>query len=315
MNNKQLKILITGGAGYIGSVLTPYLLSEKFQVTVIDNFKFQENSLALCCNNKNFSIINDDVRNEKLLKKLVKEHDIIIPLAAIVGAPLCEIDKNLAYEINVLQIQHIIESASNINKIIIPVTNSGYGIGKEGVYCDENSPLNPISHYGKTKVEAENLLKIYGNFVSLRLATVFGCSPRMRVDLLVNDFVHRAYKDKFIVLFESHFKRNYIHIKDICRAILHSINNYDKMKGESFNVGLSNANLSKKELCVKIKTHIKDFHIYESDIAKDPDQRNYIVSNEKIEKTNWAPLYDLDFGIQELIKMYSYLQTSNYKNY
>ena len=198
--------------------------------------------------------------------------------------------------------------------VLYPVTNSGYGIGQEGVYCTEETPLNPISHYGRTKVAGEKALLEMGNAVTFRLATVFGTAPRMRMDLLVNDFVYRAFKDRFIVLFESHFKRNYIHIRDIASVFLLAIHNYESMKGEAYNIGLSDANLSKKELCEKIKTHLPNFHIFESDIAQDPDKRDYIVSNEKIESTGWKPGWNIDDGIAELIKFYSYIKPENYYN-
>tara|TARA_Y100001970_G_C14063198_1_gene765296 strand:- start:149 stop:1087 length:939 start_codon:yes stop_codon:yes gene_type:complete len=308
------KILVTGGAGYIGSVFVPRLLDKNFEVTVIDNFMFKQDSLLDVCHHPMLKILVDDVRNEALLKKEVLKSDIIIPLAAIVGAPACEKDKLLATSLNQTQIENIANWLSTDQMLLYPVTNSGYGIGADGVYCTEETPLNPISHYGITKVSAEKTLLEMGNAVTFRLATVFGASPRMRMDLLVNDFVYRAFNDQFIVLFESHFKRNYIHIRDISSVFIHAINNYNSMKGEAYNVGLSNANLSKMELCKKIKNHIPDFHIFESEIAEDPDKRDYIVSNEKIEKTGWEPNYNLDDGIKELIKAYSYLTVNHYKN-
>lgn len=308
------KILVTGGAGYIGSVLVPRLLDENFEVTVIDNFMFKQDSLLDVCHHPKLNILVDDVRNEILLKKEVIKADIIIPLAALVGAPACEKDKLLATSLNQTQIENISNWVSGNQMLLYPVTNSGYGIGVDGAYCTEETPLNPISHYGITKVAAEKKLLEMGNAITFRLATVFGASPRMRMDLLVNDFVYRAFNDQFIVLFESHFKRNYIHIRDISSVFLHAIDNHDAMKGEAYNVGLSNANLSKMELCEKIKNHIPDFHIFESEIAQDPDKRDYIVSNEKIEKTGWQPSYSLDDGIKELIKAYSYLTVNHYKN-
>ena len=212
------------------------------------------------------------------------------------------------------QIENILKHTSDNQMVIFPVTNSGYGIGQKGTYCDENTPLNPISHYGRTKVSAEKSLLENGNAVTFRLATVFGPSPRMRLDLLVNDFVFKAFNDRYIVLFESHFKRNYIHIRDIPSVFLHGIKNYSEMKGQAYNVGLSNANLSKLELCETIKEHLPDFHIFESDIAQDPDKRDYIVSNEKIEATGWKPDYTIDDGIRELIKVYSFLKINSYRN-
>ena len=307
-------ILVSGGAGYIGSVFVPQLLESGYNVTVFDNFMYGQNSLLDICYHKNLKIIKHDVRDLNLFKNEVEKHDIIVPLAAIVGAPACDRDKSLSKEINQIQIENIAQWISKEQRVIYPVTNSGYGIGQEGVYCTEKSPLNPISHYGITKVNGERALLESGNGVTLRLATVFGSSPRMRMDLLVNDFVYRAFSDRFIVLFESHFKRNFIHIRDISAVFLHAIANYDSMNGEAYNVGMSDANLSKMELCIKIKKHLSNFHIFESDIAKDPDKRDYIVSNEKIESTGWIPAFSIDDGIIELIKLYSFLKINPYTN-
>jgi len=313
MNHKQI-VLVTGGAGYIGSVFVPQLLYAGYAVTVIDNFMYKQASLLEVCFHPDLDIIVGDVRNEHLFKEQVEKHDIIVPLAAIVGAPACDRDKNLATQVNQEQVKNIAKWVSQNQKVLFPVTNSGYGIGKKGIYCDETTPLNPISHYGRTKVNAERVLLDLGNAISFRLATVFGVAPRMRMDLLVNDFVFRACKDRYIVLFEAHFKRNYIHIRDIARVFLHTLENYETMEGEVYNVGLSDANLSKRELCMKIKEHIPDFHIFESEIAKDPDKRNYIVSNEKIEATGWEPKFSIDDGIKELIKLYKYLNLNAYAN-
>ena len=308
------KVLVTGGAGYIGSVFVPQLLEKGYQVTVLDNFMYKQNSLLDVCYHPDLDIIKKDVRDKELLKEEVDRHDIIVPLAAIVGAPACDRDKSLATAVNQTQVENIAKWVSKGQKTLYPVTNSGYGIGQKGIYCDETTPLNPISHYGRTKVAAEKALLDMGNAVTFRLATVFGTAPRMRMDLLVNDFVYRAFTDRFIVLFESHFKRNYIHIRDIASVFFHAIDNYDKMKGEPYNVGLSNANLSKMELCEKIKTHMPDFHVFESEIAEDQDKRDYIVSNKKIESTGWQPRYNIDHGIAELIKVYSFLNINPHNN-
>ncbi len=308
------KILITGGAGYIGSVFTPALLNDHYAVTVLDNFMYNQNTLLDACHHSNLKIVHSDVRDEERLKEEIKKNDIIIPLAAIVGAPACDKDRALSTAVNQVQIENIASWTSKNQMVLYPVTNSGYGIGEKDIYCNEETPLNPISHYGRTKVLGEESLLESGNAVTFRLATVFGASPRMRMDLLVNDFVYRAFKDRFIVLFESNFKRNYIHIQDIVSVFIHAIDNYDNMKGKPYNIGLSEANLSKMELCEKIKSHIPDFHIFESDIGKDPDKREYIVSNERIEKTGWRPKYSIDDGITELIKVYSFLNTSHYNN-
>jgi len=308
------KVLVTGGAGYIGSVFAPQLLAKGYQVTVFDNFMYKQDSLLDVCYHPDLDVIVGDVRYEERLKKEVEKHDIIVPLAAIVGAPACDRDKRLATELNQTQIENIAKWVSTDQIILYPVTNSGYGVGQKGIYCDEETPLNPISHYGKTKVAGEEALLEKGNAVTFRLATVFGTAPRMRMDLLVNDFVYRAFADRFIVLFESHFKRNYIHIRDIASVFFHAIENYNALKGQPYNVGLSDANLSKMELCEKIKRHLPDFHIFESEIAEDPDKRDYIVSNEKIEKTGWQPQFSIDDGIKELIKVYSFLRVNHFNN-
>ena len=309
-----MKILVTGGAGYIGSVLVPYLLDQGHEVTVIDNFMYIQNTLLDVCCRKEFNIIRGDVRDRELILNNVKKHDVIIPLAAIVGAPACNKDKNLCKDVNYEAVKAISSYTSSQQMVLFPVTNSGYGIGQKGIYCDETTPLNPISLYGITKVDAEKLLLDAGNAATFRLATVFGASPRMRMDLLVNDFVYRAFTDRFIVLFESHFKRNYIHIRDVVLAFAFGMENFEKMKGQPYNVGLSAANLSKKELCLKIKEYIPDFHIFESEIGEDPDKRDYIVSNEKIESLGWYPRFSLDMGINELIKVYKLLTVHSFKN-
>lgn len=306
--------MVTGGAGYIGSIFVPQLLGNGYQVTVLDNFMYKQNSLLDVCYHSSLDIIVGDVRNEELLKKEVIKHDIVVPLAAIVGAPACDRDKPLARVVNQTQAENIAKWVSDSQIVLFPVTNSGYGIGEKGIYCDESTPLNPITHYGRTKVAAEKILLDMGNAVTFRLATVFGAAPRMRMDLLVNDFVYRACKDRFIVLFEAHFKRNYIHIRDIASVFIHAINNYATMKGEAFNVGLSKVNISKMELCEKIKNQISDFHIFESDIAEDPDKRDYIVSNDKIEATGWIPKFSIDDGIAELIQAYSFLKVNPFNN-
>lgn len=307
-------ILVTGGAGYLGSVMVPELLKQGHKVTVLDTFMFGQNSLADICFIENFSVVRGDARDECILRKLTKDVDIVIPLAALVGAPLCNRDQIGTITINRDAIQTLSDVLSKDQRILMPVTNSGYGIGQDGVYCTEETPLNPISTYGKTKVEAEEIILQRENSISFRLATVFGMSPRMRLDLLVNDFTYRAFNDGFIVIFEGHFKRNYIHIRDVARAFIHGIENFDKMKGEAYNVGLSDANLSKLELCAKIKEHIPNFTIMEAEIGKDPDQRNYIVSNEKIEATGFKPQFSLDMGIKELIKGYTIINNSKFSN-
>lgn len=310
----SLRILVTGGAGYIGSVLVPELLARGYETTVMDNFMYRQNSLAHVCHNKNFKVVRGDVRVESLLGPLLKENDIIIPLAALVGAPICSRDPVGATTINKDAIFMMLKRLSRDQIVLMPTTNSAYGTGDENNFCTEESPLNPISQYAREKVEVEKVLMERENFVSFRLATVFGFSPRMRLDLLVNDFVYRAVNDRFVVLFESSFKRNYIHVRDVARVFLHTLDNLGTMKGEIFNVGLSDANISKKELCQVIQKKIPDFIFLDAPVGKDPDQRNYIVSNEKVEKTGFRPAYSLGDGIQELIKGYSMVRNSLYTN-
>jgi len=308
------KILVTGGAGYIGSILVPELLRVGYKVIVLDNFMYKQNSLLECVSNKNFEVVRGDVRDESVIKPLLKNADYIIPLAALVGAPLCNRDKIGAVTINRDAVGLIAKLTSKDQKIIIPITNSGYGIGQKGIYCTEKTPLNPITLYGKVKMEAEKIVLDRGNSISFRLATVFGMSPRMRIDLLVNDFVYRAVKDKFIIIFEGHFKRNYIHIRDVARVFIHAMANFDKMKNEPYNVGLSDANISKLELCAKIKDQIPGFVYLESPIGEDPDKRDYIVSNEKIENTGFKPMHSIEMGINELRKGYRIINNEKYGN-
>jgi nucleoside-diphosphate-sugar epimerase len=312
--SKGLNILITGGAGYIGSILSPALLAQGHKVTVVDNFMFGQMSLAALCADPNFDVVRGDTREEAVLKPLVANADVVIPLAALVGAPLCDRDRTGAVSINRTSVETLMGLLSKDQRVLYATTNSGYGIGEKGAFCTEESPLRPISLYGRTKVEAEDAVRAFGNSISFRLATVFGFSPRMRLDLLVNDFVYRAINDRVVVLFEAHFKRNYIHIRDVARAFIHGIENFDAMKGNVFNVGLSDANLSKAELCARIQTHIAGFQFFEAPVGEDPDKRDYIVSNAKIEATGFKPAYSLDDGIVELRKGYRMLKNNAYGN-
>lgn len=307
-------VLVTGGAGYIGSVLVPDLLAKKHNVTVIDNLMYRQTSLAPVIRNKNLDLIYGDVRDKSLMKSLIKSADIIIPLAGIVGAPACEKDPILAKAINRDSILWLFEQVSSSQRVIMPTTNSAYGSGNVNNFCDENSPLNPISLYAKDKVLIEKALMNLENFTSFRLATVFGLSPRMRLDLLVNNFVFRALSDQFIIIFEGHFKRNYIHILDVVSAFNLAIDNVKDFSNQIFNVGLSDANISKKELCEEIRKIVKDFTYLEAPLGKDPDQRNYVVSNKKIENLGFKAMYSLQDGISELTKglrMYDYKNFSN----
>lgn len=310
-----MKIAITGGAGYIGSVLVPELLSLGHEVSVLDNFYFGQTALLDCCADKNFSIIRGDARDRQTVEKFIDGADFILPLAALVGFPLCDYDKIAAKSTNLDAILMLLELRKPEQKIIFPCTNSGYGTSDGSIYCTEDTPLVPISLYGTTKVEAERAVLESGNSLTFRFATVFGASPRMRLDLLVNDFVYRAVNDRTMIIFEGHFKRNFIHIRDVVGAYIHAINNFDTMKGKAYNCGLSDANLSKVELCEKIKEHIPQFTFFESEYNKDPDKRNYIVSNERLESTGWRPKYSLDDGIEELIKTYSIIKNDSYANF
>jgi nucleoside-diphosphate-sugar epimerase len=309
-----MKILVTGGAGYIGSVLTPTLLAQGHDVTVLDNFYFNQSSLLDCCHSDRFQVVRGDCRDEAVVRPLVAKADLIIPLAALVGVPLCNTDAIATRTTNQEAVETLCRLASKSQWIIMPVTNSGYGVGEKGKPCTEESPLRPISTYGITKVKAEEAVLQRENSISFRLATVFGLSPRMRLDLLVNDFVYRAVNDRAVMIFEGHFKRNYIHIRDVVRTFLHGMAHFDGMKGRPYNVGLEDANLSKLELCAVIKRHLPKFVYLEAPIGEDPDKRDYIVSNARILATGFKPEWNLDRGIQELIKGYVILRNTIYSN-
>lgn len=309
-----MKILIIGGAGYIGSVLTPHLLAVGHSVKVLDTFIFGQTTLMDCCRYEHFDVVRGDCRDEAQLKPLLAWADAIIPLAALVGAPMCQRDAIGARTINQESVELLCRVASPSQLILMPVTNSGYGIGEQGKFCTEDSPLNPISLYGTTKVAAEKAVLARSNSLTFRLATVFGLSPRMRVDLLVNDFVHRAVTDRAMVIFEGHFKRNFIHIMDVARVFAYALENFERMKGRPYNVGLEEANLSKLELCAVIKKHVPAFSYIESEIGEDPDKRDYIVSNQRLLSTGFATEWGLDRGITELIKGYRILRNSKYSN-
>ena len=310
----SFNILVTGGAGYLGSTMVPDLLSAGHKVTVLDNFMFKQASLNHCCHHPNFNIIKGDIRQKDTLSAAMKDADVIIPLAALVGAPLCSLDSIGAKTINHDAIQLMLKLLSKDQIVLMPTTNSAYGTGDKDNYCNEESALRPISQYAIEKVEIEKELMQHHNAVSFRLATVFGMSPRMRIDLLVNDFTYRAVNDRFVVLFESHFKRNYVHVRDVSRVFQHAIINHDLMKGEIYNVGLSDANVSKKELCEHIQKQIPEFIFIDEQIGKDPDQRNYIENKKKIESTGFKTEFSLERGINELIKGYTMIKNSRYGN-
>ena len=309
-----MKILVTGAAGYIGSVLVPLLLQEGHEVLAVDNFLYGQASLLGCCHHEHFQPIHGDARDLELIKDLLSKSDAILPLACLTGAPLCAKDPVAAQTTNFDAVKMILDHRSRNQMLIFPTTNSGYGVGEKGIYCTEETPLRPVSLYGRLKVDIEKLILDTGDCITLRFATVFGVSPRMRLDLLVNDFTYRAFFDHFIVLFEAHFKRNFLHVRDAARAFLHGFENFERMKGEPYNVGLSEANLSKMELCQKIQKHLPSFYFTEATIGEDLDKRDYVVSNDKIETAGFETRYSLDFGIQELIKGFQTIKKSEYAN-
>jgi len=310
----SLNLLITGGAGYLGSILVPHFLASGHRVTVLDVLRYGQTPLLDCCANPNFTFVHGDCRDERVLTPLVRQADAILPFAAIVGAPACARDETAAITVNRDAITLLERLRTPGQMVLMPITNSGYGIGQPGLACTEDSPLRPLSLYGRTKVEAEEALLQSGNAITFRLATVFGASPRMRLDLLVNDFVYRAVTDRFVVLFESHFKRNYIHVRDVASVFAWGLEHYASMKGRPYNVGLSDANLSKRELCEAIRRHVPDFVFFDSAVGQDPDKRDYIVSNERIEATGWRPCYTIDAGIRELIKAYALVRQRTHTN-
>lgn len=309
-----MNILITGGAGYIGSVLTPMLLERGHDVTVLDSFLFKQASLLDCCASKRFHIIRADARDCDAVKEALKDKQLIIPLAALVGYPLCDSDKIAAQTTNLGAVETILSLREAGARVIFPCTNSGYGLGEGESFCTENSPIAPISLYGKLKMAAERAVLEAGNSLTFRFATLFGASPRMRTDLLVNDFVYRAVFDRTAVIFEGNFKRNFLHVRDAAGAFIFAMEHFDEMSGQTYNCGLSDANISKLELCEKIKEHIPSFVYLEAPVGEDPDKRDYIVSNERLESVGWRPRYSLDDGIDELIKVYSIIKNNKYSN-
>ena len=308
------KVLVTGGAGYLGAILVPRLLAEGYEVSVVDTFMYGQSPLLDVCHDKKQKIIRGDARDRDIIAAEMKGADAVFPLACLTGAPICARDPLGAQTINYDAVKMLLDIRHKDQVIIFPTTNSGYGVGEEGKYCTEESPLRPVSLYGRLKVELEKVLLDAGNTITLRLATVFGTSPRMRLDLLVNDFTYRAVTDRFVVLFESHFKRNYLHVRDVTNVFLHCLQNFGDLAGEPYNVGLSDANLSKWELCEEIRKEVPDFTFMEAKIGEDPDKRDYIVSNEKIEKTGFSPEYSLPDGISELVRGFQIIRRNQHSN-
>ena len=309
-----MKILVTGGAGYLGSILVPDLLAAGHEVTVLDNFMFRQGSLNHVCYHPKFNVVKGDIRIEGTMAPLLRKADVVIPLAALVGAPLCNQDPVGATTTNRDAVLMMLKLLSPSQRVLMPTTNSAYGTGDRNNFCTEESPLRPLSRYAIEKVEVEKHLMQHRNAISFRLATVFGMSPRMRIDLLVNDFTYRAVNDSSVVLFESSFKRNFIHVRDVSRVFQHGLANFERMKGRIYNVGLSDANVSKRELCEVIARHVPGFVFLEAPVGKDPDQRNYIVSNAKIESTGYKPAHSLDAGVAELVKGYTMIRNTLHGN-
>lgn len=310
----QSHVLVTGGAGYLGSILCEHLLAAGFRMTVVDNLMYGQEPLFHLCANERFDFVRGDVRDEPLMRRLIAEADVLLPLAAIVGAPACDRDPWLARSVNLEAVRLLNRLRSPSQLVVFPVTNSGYGAKSGEVYCTEETPLEPISLYGQTKVQAEAELLGSPNVISLRLATVFGMSPRMRLDLLVNHFTYAAVTDGYLVLFEKHFKRNFVHIRDVADSFIHAVRNAQAMTGRAYNVGLDAANLSKEELALKIREHVPNFLVHCSEIGHDPDKRNYIVSSQRLKEAGFEAGRSLDDGIRELLKGYRMLARGRFQN-
>ncbi|HKX18165.1 MAG TPA: NAD(P)-dependent oxidoreductase [bacterium] len=308
------RVLVTGGAGYLGSVLSEHLLDAGFRVTVVDNLQYRQRSLFHLCAHPAFDVVVGDVRDEALMRRLVAGADVLIPLAALVGAPACDRDPWAARAVNLEAVRMLNRLRSSDQLVVFPTTNSGYGTKSGDTYCTEDTPLEPISLYGRTKADAEAELLGTPNAITLRLATVFGMSPRMRLDLLVNHFVYAAVTDRYIVIFEKDFKRNYVHIRDVADCFVHSIRNAGAMVERCFNLGLDAANLSKEQLALKVKEHVPAFHIEFAQFGSDPDKRNYIVSNQRLRDAGFEARRSLDEGIDELLRGYRMMRASPFAN-
>lgn len=308
------KVLVTGAAGYIGSILCEHLLGEGYQVIALDNLMYGQASSFHLCANRQFEFVFGDARDERLIQQLLCDVDVVIPLAAIVGAPACDRNPLLAQSINLDAVAMLNRLRSHQQLVVYPNTNSGYGVGASDTYCAEDSPLHPISLYGKTKVEAEQLLLDSPNTVTLRLATVFGASPRMRIDLLVNHFTYEAVTRGYLVVYQREFRRNYVHIRDVADCMVYCIQNADRMVGRPYNVGLDSANLSKEELAMAIQKHVPGFYVHFAEVGEDPDKRDYIVSNQRLQEAGFKACRTLDQGIQELLKAYRTIGRGLYAN-
>lgn len=308
------RVLVTGGAGYIGSILTEHLLAAGYSVTMLDNLLYGQSGPLHLAANPGYEFVRGDARDERVMKELVAKADVIIPLAAVVGAPACERDPKLAEEVNLGAVRLLNRLRSPNQLVVFPNTNSGYGTKSGEVYCTEDAPLEPITLYGRLKVAAEAELLGSSNTIVLRLATVFGMSPRMRLDLLVNDFVYKAVTDGYLVIFEKDFKRNYIHIRDVADCFLHVVQNAEQMAGRAYNAGLDDANLSKEELALHIKEYVPNLYIHFAEIGSDPDKRNYVVSNNRLRQAGFAAKRTLDQGIRELITGYRMMGRHPLKN-
>ena len=310
----SVHILVTGGSGYLGSILCERFLDAGYAVSAIDNLTYGQNSLFHLCASPRFEFVLGDVRDDKLMEREIAKADVVIPLAAVVGAPACDRDPRMAHSVNLDAVKIVNRLRSPQQLVVFPTTNSGYGTQTGDLECDEDTPLEPISLYGRTKADAEEHLLGTQNIISLRLATVFGMSPRMRLDLLVNHFVYAAVNDGYLVVFEKDFKRNFIHIRDVADCFVYAIQNAETMVGRPYNVGLDAANLSKGELALKIKEHVPGFHVHFSDIGSDPDKRNYIVSSQRLREAGFEAKRSLDDGIRELLKGYRMMGPGRFHN-